>query len=124
MGKWLICVFNRLRLGRGLPDVLCTENGPEILCCESIAWANSVGMTVQYIQPREPNHNAYIEQFKRTYRNELDLYLIRNLNEVREATHWWKITYNKKQPHDSYGDLTPAEYMLTKAASSTLQLST
>jgi hypothetical protein len=69
-------------------------------------------MTIQYIQPGEPNQNAYIEHLNKTYRNEvLDLYLFRNRNEVREATHWRKIEYNEERPHDSLGDLTPAEYM-------------
>ena len=36
-GKRLIRVFERLRLDRGLPDVLRTDNGPEFLCGEFIA---------------------------------------------------------------------------------------
>ena len=124
-GKRLIRVFERLRLDRGLPDVLRTDNGPEFLSGEFVAWAESVGMMIQYIQPGEPNQNAYIERFNRTYRNELlDLYMFRNLAEVREATYWWMIEYNEQRPHDSLGDLTPAEYMLTNAGNSTLQLST
>lgn len=82
-------------------------------------------MMIQYIQPGEPNQNAYIECFNRTYRNELlDLYLFRNLAEVREATYWWMIEYNEQRPHDSLEDLTPAEYMLKNAGNSTLKLST
>lgn len=50
-GKRLIRVFERLRLERGLPDVLRTDNGPEFLCGEFVAWAESAGMMIQYIQP-------------------------------------------------------------------------
>ena len=124
-GKRLIRVFERLRLDRGLPDVLRVDNGPEFLSGEFVTWAEANGMMIQYIQPGEPNQNAYIERFNRTYRNELlDLYLFRNLAEVREATYWWMIEHNEQRPHDSLEDLTPAEYMLKNAGNSTLQLST
>ena len=123
-GKRLIRVFERLRLDRGLPDVLRTDNGPEFLSGEFVAWAESHGMMIHYIQPGEPNQNAYIERFNRTYRNELlDLYLFRNLSEVREATYWWMIDYNEQRPHDSLGDLTPAEYLSKNAGNSTFKLS-
>jgi putative transposase len=121
----LIRVFEQLRLDRGLPDLLRVDNGPEFLSGEFVAWAESVGMMIHYIQPGEPNQNAYIERFNRTYRNELlDLYLFRNLAEVREATYWWMIEYNEERPHDSLGDLTPDEYISENAGDSTLQLST
>lgn len=84
-GRRLISVFERLRAERGLPDVLRTDNGPEFLSGEFVAWAESVERTIQYIQPGEPNQNAYVERFNRTYRTEvLDLYLFRSLHEVRE----------------------------------------
>ena len=124
-GRRLIRVFERLGLERGLPDLLRVDNGPEFLSSEFIAWAESAGMMIHYIQPAEPNQNAYVERFNRTYRNELlDLYLFRNLAEVREATYWWMIGYNEKRPHDSLGDLTPAEYMSKNAKNSIFQLST
>lgn len=123
--KRLIRVFERIRLDRGLPDVLRTDNGPEFLSGEFVAWAEAAGMMIHYIQPGEPNQNAYIERFNRTYRNELlDLYLFRNLAEVREATYWWMIEYNEQRPHDSLGDLTPIEYMSKNAGDSTYKLST
>ena len=65
-GKRLIRVFERLRLERGLPDVLRTDNGPEFLRGEFIAWAEEAGMTIQYIQPGKPNQNAFIERFNKT----------------------------------------------------------
>lgn len=120
----LIRVFERLRLERGLPDILRVDNGPEFLSGEFVAWAESAGMLIQYIQPGEPNQNAYIERFNRTYRNELlDLYLFHDLDEVREATYWWMIEYNEQRPHDSLDDLTPAEYLSKNAQNSTSQLS-
>ncbi len=123
--KRLIRVFERLQLTRGLPDVLRVDNGPEFLSSEFVTWAESVGMLIQYIQPGEPNQNAYIERFNRTYREEvLNLYLFESLAEVRETTYWWMIDYNEDRPHDALGDLTPAEYMEQNAGTSTLQLST
>jgi putative transposase len=68
-GKRLIRVFERIRLDRGLPDVLRTDNGPEYLSGEFIAWAESVGMKIQYIQPGEPNQNAYIASIELTAMN-------------------------------------------------------
>jgi len=123
-GRRLIRVFERLQASRGLPPVLRVDNGPEFLSADFVAWCEVAGITIQYIQPGEPNQNAYIERFNRTYREEvLSLYLFDSLSEVREATHWWMIDYNEIRPHESLGDLTPAEFMAKGAENSTLQLS-
>jgi putative transposase len=124
-GKRLIRVFERLRSERGLPERLRVDNGPEFLSCDFVAWAEENGMEMHYIQPGQPNQNAYVERFNRTYREEfLSLYLFRNLNEVREGTHRWRIDYNERRPHDALGDLTPEEYRQHNAENSTLKLST
>ncbi len=82
-------------------------------------------MFIHYIQPGEPNQNAYIERFNRTYREEvLNLYLFRNLAEVREATYWWMIDYNEHRPHDSLGNMTPLDVMQNYTRNSTFKLST
>ena len=72
----------------GLPQRLRVDNGPEFLSAAFVTWAESAGLVIQYIQKGEPNQNAYIERFNRTYREEvLNLYLFLNLAEVRESTH-------------------------------------
>jgi putative transposase len=123
--KRVIRVFENIKRYRPLPDVLRVDNGPELTSAEFVAWAEANGMMIQYIQPGEPNQNAYIERFNRTYRQEvLNLYLFSDLDQVREVTYWWIIDYNEHRPHDSLGDLTPSEYKEHNAENSTLQLST
>lgn len=108
----LVRVFEKIALERPLPKVLRCDNGPEFLGAEFVTWAESAGIEIMYIQPGKPNQNAYIERFNRTYRTEvLNLYLFRDLEEVREITYWWMIDYNEKRPHDSLDSLTPMEYI-------------
>jgi putative transposase len=91
---------------------------------KEVLLAETAGMFIQYIQPGEPNQNAYIERFNRTYREEvLNLYLFRNLAEVREITYWWIIDYNEKRPHDSLKNMTPLEAMEKYTGNSTFKLS-
>jgi len=123
--KRLIRVFEVLKYARGLPDVLRVDNGPEFTSGEFTAWAENNGMVIRYIQPGQPNQNAYIERFNRTYREEvLDLYIFESLSEVREKTYWWRIAYNEERPHDALGNMTPAAYMENYAKNSTYELST
>lgn len=123
--KRLIRVFERIQALRGLPDMLRVDNGPELTSGEFVSWAESNGMMIHYIQPGEPNQNAYVERFNRTYREEvLNLYLFESLDEVRETTYWWMIDYNEHRPHDALGDLTPAEYLKQNAENSILEMST
>jgi transposase InsO family protein len=81
----LVRVFERLKAERGVPDMLRVNNGPEFLSQTLIAWSQANGVFIDYIQPGKPNQNAYIERFNRSLRNEvLNLYLFRDLDEVRE----------------------------------------
>ena len=120
----LVRVFEQLKRDHGLPQVVRTDNGPEFLGEAFTAWAKGSGVAIQYIQPGKPNQNAYIERFNRTFREEvLDRHLFARLDDVREAAHWWMIDYNEERPHDSLGGLTPAEYRIRHAESSTFEMS-
>lgn len=116
----LVRIFEQLKGDHGLPQVLRSDNGPEFLGEPFTKWTKANGLAIQYIQPGKPNQNAYIERFNRTFREEvLDQHLFARLEDVREAAHWWMIDYNEARPHDALGDLTPAEYRITRAGSST-----
>lgn len=122
--KRLIRVFEQLKQWRGLPDVLRVDNGPEFLAQDFAEWAKEQGMLIDYIEPGEPNQNAYIERFNRTYRDEvLELYLFASLEQVREITERWQIDYNERRPHDALDDLPPIEYAQRRAGNSSSELS-
>src|SRR5574341_826661 len=102
------------------------DNGPEFLAGEFVAWCESRGIALRYIQPGKPNQNAFVERFNRTYRHEvLNAFLFEDLDQVREITDQWLRSYNEERPHDALGNLTPAEYRekLLQARTSTLELS-
>lgn len=104
----LVRIFEQLKRGRGLPQVLRTDNSPEFLGEAFAQWAKANFMAVQYIQPGKSNQNAYIESFNRTFRDEvLSQHLFARIDDVHEAAWWWMLEYNEQRPHDSLGDLTP-----------------
>jgi len=119
----VIDALSDLFILRGVPGHVRSDNGPEFLGEAFVQWAKLNGMAIRYIQPGKPNQNAYIERFNRTFREEvLDQHLFTRLDDVREAAYWWMLEYNEERPHDSLGDLTPAEYRQRVAGSSTFEM--
>lgn len=122
----VIRVLERLKDWRGLPQAIRCDNGPELTAQVFMDWCERHQIAIRYIQPGKPNQNAFIERFNRTYREEvLNSYLFENLDQVREITYRWLITYNERRPHDALGGLPPTVFRQIKTAGvSTLQLST
>ncbi len=74
-------------------------------------WCEKNTVAIWYIQPGKPNQNAYIERFNRTYREEvLSAYLFEDLDQVRDITWEWMMSYNEERPHDALGKIPPAVY--------------
>ena len=59
----------------------------------------------------------FFERFNKTYREEvLDFYLFKSLTEVKKITENWLRQYNEERPHESLGDLTPAEFLMKNSS--------
>ncbi len=56
---------------RCYPRQLRQDNGPEFTAYALELWAEEHAVKLDFIKPRTPTQNAYIERFNRTYRNEV-----------------------------------------------------
>ena len=125
-GERVVRTLEQIIAWRGKPAAIRCDNGPEFLSQIFVDWCKRQDIEIRYIQPGKPNQNGYIERFNRTYREEvLSSYLFENLEQVREITYRWLITYNERRPHDALGGLPPTVFRKQQAAkNSTLELST
>lgn len=104
----VIRVLERVIAWRGCPAKLRMDNGPEFISSVLAEWAEERGIKLEFIKPGTPTQNSFVEQFNRTYRDEvLNMYAFKALTAVREITERWMPAYNEERPHNSLGDLTP-----------------
>lgn len=77
------------------------------------------GVSLSFIEPGKPVQNAYIESFNGKLRDEcLNENYFTNLLDAQATIEAWRRDYNEGRPHQSLGNLTPAEFakMTTKNA--------
>jgi putative transposase len=101
--------LNRIIEWRGKPGTIRVDNGPEYISGKLMEWAEEQGVTIQHIQPGQPQQNAYIERYNRTVRHEwLDQYIIESIEEPQDHATQWLWTYNNDRPNMGIGGITPA----------------
>ena len=102
--------LNQIIEWRGKPLALRVYNGPEYISGTLMEWAERQGITINHIQPGQPQQNAYVERYNRTVRNEwLDLYIFDSITEAQEIATEWLWTYNNERPNMGIGGITPAQ---------------
>lgn len=98
------------------------DNGPEFVSAQLAGWAEQHGIDLEFIQPGKPTQNSYVERFNRTFREEvLNFYVFSRLSEIRTIVDAWVQEYNEQRPHESLGNLTPEDFALKHAGSSSLE---
>lgn len=118
-------VLEAIKGERGLPKVIRSNNGKEFCGRAMAIWAHQNNVALRFIEPGKPNQNAFIERFNRSLRNELlDLFLFRNLAQVRKLVSQWRAQYDEQRPHDALGGLPPRVYATRDLENSSFELST
>lgn len=115
----VVRVLEQLVAWRGRPEAIRLDNGPELIADGFMTWCAERDIELRYIQPGKPDQNAFIERFNRTYRTEvLNAYVFESLEQVRELTAQWLISYNEERPHDALAGVPPATYRARLSAGS------
>jgi putative transposase len=109
----------------GVPRQLRCDNGLEFIAEALRAWCVARWIILAFIEPGKPNQNAYIERFKRTFREEvLDAWAFTTLEEVRAIDMGWRYRYNIERVHESLGNVPPLSFLprATQATESNFKL--
>lgn len=98
--------------GRGLPETIVCDNGPEFTSASLDWWASERGVKLSFIRPGKPVENAYIESFNGKFRDEcLNGHWFVSLEDAKEKIEAWRKDYNRNRPHSSLGNKTPYEFL-------------
>ena len=105
----VIDVLADVRVTRGIPDHVRSDNGPEFIALRLRQWLADVGAQTLYIEPGSPWENGYCESFNRKLRDEfLNGEIFYSLKEAQILTERWRVPYNTVRPHSSLGYRPPA----------------
>jgi putative transposase len=101
---------------RGKPKRIRSDNGPEYISHTLAEWAKQNGIELMFIQPGNPQQNAYVERFNRTVRYDwLGHYLFESIEEVQHQATNWLWTYNHERPNMGLGGITPKQKLALAA---------
>ncbi len=95
---------------RGKPEQIRCDNGPEYISNILLEWAERHRIVIAFIQPGNPQQNAYVERYNRTVRYDwLCQYLFSSISEVQRYATNWLWAYNNERPNMAIGGITPKQ---------------
>ena len=108
--KRVIRSLDQLIEWRGKPKIIRCDNGPEYISHKLKEWSDRHDIELEYIQPGNPQQNAYVERFNRTVRYDLlnqDIFY--TIQEVQDKVTNWLWHYNNERPNMALGGITPIQ---------------
>ena len=76
-------------------------------------WAKDQEIELLFIQPGNPQQNAYVERYNRTVRYDwLARIICSELSEAQEYATKWLWDYNNERPNMGIGGITPNQKLL------------
>lgn len=121
-GVRVVRVLEQLACVRGLPKSITVDNGPEFTSKALQKWALANGLHLNFIEPGKPMQNAYVESFNGRFRDEcLNQHWFRSMREARSTIARWRDDYNHERPHSALGQIAPARFALTYAATKAIR---
>ena len=102
--------LDRIIEWRGKPLSIRCDNGPEYISQALKTWSEKQSIELLYIQPGNPQQNAYVERYNRTVRYDwLNQYLFDSISTVQDFATQWLWTYNNERPNMGLGGITPKQ---------------
>ena len=107
----VVRVLQQLVEIRGIPGVIKSDNGPELVCDRVQDWISQRGIATKFIEPGSPWQNGHNESFNGVFRDGcLNRWLFVSVREARLVVERWRQEYNEERPHGALGQITPAAY--------------
>lgn len=101
---------------RGKPAAIRSDNGPEYISHKLRKWAYEKDIALWYIQPGNPQQNAYVERFNRTVRYDLLSHdVFETIEEIQHKATNYMWHYNNERPNMALGGITPNQKLLQAA---------
>ena len=108
---------------RGKPEMIRCDNGPEYISNKLAKWVKAHNIKLAFIQPGNPQQNAYVERYNRTVRYDwLEQYSFREIRDVQAYATNWLWLYNNERPNTAIGGIPPRQLLTNNKTDSTLEL--
>src|SRR5215467_5742262 len=114
----VVRVLEELGAGRGWPEEIRVDHGPEFVSRAMGAWCEQRNVMLRFIDPGKPMQNGYVESFNGRFRDEcLNANWFLSLAQARTTIESWRCDYNGERPHSSLDYRTPNEFAALVAQS-------